>query len=289
MVSIIQGLCRILGALIIFLVIFQISEYGELFLKNQFSIDISNKNIRNLISLDDTIAGQAGADVSREENDRPLFSIIDVPAFFFIFFLLLGFILLSIEMNYFIFILKRGLFISPYSIERNTELLVNNLKKLSDEYYSKGASSIRNSSSLKKTLPVWPLLVEQIELKIPFEDIQQILGNDAALVRKSFDRLIKIVNNISNIAPSLGVIGTVLGLIKLLFNLQDPSNLGPSMALALMTTFYGLFFSVIVFKPLVMRLESNKVAIMNSYQHANFWMNIIRSKKPSFYLEQKYS
>ncbi len=282
-----QLLARILGVLIIVFAIFQISEFGEAFLENQFGLEINNQSVRNALNLNDQL--ESSDEVSIDTNDRPLFSIIDVPSLIFISSLLLGFTLLSVELVSIFQIIRMGIFVSPYAIDKNTQLLIKGIKNISDDYYSKGASALKSSTRISKKLPVWPLLIEQMELKLPFEDIVQILGNDAALNRKTFDRLTKIVNNISNVSPSLGVIGTVLGLIKLLFNLQDPSNLGPSMALALMTTFYGLLFSVMIFKPLVMRLESNKMSLMNSYQHAAFWISIIESKKPSFYLEQKYS
>ncbi len=280
--NILQAFVRILGLVIIFFAIFQISEYGETILKN-LGVDISNQAVRTTFNINDQINNE----IPLEENNQPIFSIIDIPALLFLSLLLLGFSLLSVEYNYFSAIIKRGVLTSPYAIERNTNILIKQIKSMSDNYYAQGASGLKRNEI--KSLPVWPLLIEHLELKLPFQDIFMIIGNDASFMRKYYDRLIKIVNNLSNIAPSLGVVGTVLGLIKLLFNLEDPSNLGPSMALALMTTFYGLIFSVIIFKPLVMRLESNKLALMNSYQHASFWLGIIETKKPSFYLEQKYS
>ena len=40
-------------------------------------------------------------------------------------------------------------------------------------------------------------------------------------------------------SPAMGLIGTLIGLVQMLGNLQDPANIGPSMAVALLTTFYG--------------------------------------------------
>ncbi len=48
----------------------------------------------------------------------------------------------------------------------------------------------------------------------------------------------------------MGMIGTVIGLIKLLANLQDFENLGPGMAIALLTTFYGLLLAHLAYLPL---------------------------------------
>jgi chemotaxis protein MotA len=56
-------------------------------------------------------------------------------------------------------------------------------------------------------------------------------------------------------APTFGMVGTVIGLINMLGNLEDPTQLGRGMALALLTTFYGVLLANLVFNPLATRLE----------------------------------
>jgi chemotaxis protein MotA len=56
-------------------------------------------------------------------------------------------------------------------------------------------------------------------------------------------------------APTFGMVGTVIGLINMLGNLQDPAQLGRGMALALLTTFYGVLLANLIFNPLATRLE----------------------------------
>lgn len=55
-------------------------------------------------------------------------------------------------------------------------------------------------------------------------------------------------------APAFGMIGTVMGLIIMLGNMDDPAKLGPGMAVALITTFYGSIFANLVFLPLADKL-----------------------------------
>lgn len=57
-------------------------------------------------------------------------------------------------------------------------------------------------------------------------------------------------------APSLGMIGTLIGLVQMLTNLNDPNTIGPSMAVALLTTFYGAFMSTMIFLPIAGKLRS---------------------------------
>ncbi|WP_208558984.1 motility protein A [Marinilactibacillus kalidii] len=56
-------------------------------------------------------------------------------------------------------------------------------------------------------------------------------------------------------APAFGMIGTLVGLIAMLGDLQDPSLIGAGMATALLTTFYGSFLANIVFLPLAKNLQ----------------------------------
>lgn len=55
-------------------------------------------------------------------------------------------------------------------------------------------------------------------------------------------------------APAWGMIGTLIGLVLMLHNLDDPSGLGPNMAVALITTFYGVLLANLVFLPLASKL-----------------------------------
>ena len=56
-------------------------------------------------------------------------------------------------------------------------------------------------------------------------------------------------------APNMGMIGTVLGLIGMFAAMDDPSRMGPAMAMAMLTTFYGLVLGTLLFGPFAARLE----------------------------------
>ncbi len=57
-------------------------------------------------------------------------------------------------------------------------------------------------------------------------------------------------------SPSFGMIGTLIGLIQMMNTLNDPSKVGPSMAIALITTFYGALFANMFFLPIAGKLKS---------------------------------
>jgi chemotaxis protein MotA len=59
----------------------------------------------------------------------------------------------------------------------------------------------------------------------------------------------------ASLAPAMGMIGTVMGLVGVLQNLSDPSTLGPSIAVAFLTTLYGAMLANLVFNPLGNKLK----------------------------------
>lgn len=60
--------------------------------------------------------------------------------------------------------------------------------------------------------------------------------------------------SIADAAPALGMAGTIIGLVGMFATMADPAALGPSMALALLTTFYGVIIANIVAAPIAARL-----------------------------------
>ena len=56
-------------------------------------------------------------------------------------------------------------------------------------------------------------------------------------------------------APAFGMVGTLIGLVQMLGNMSDPASIGPSMAIALLTTLYGAIIANLVYLPLAYKLE----------------------------------
>jgi chemotaxis protein MotA len=65
----------------------------------------------------------------------------------------------------------------------------------------------------------------------------------------------KLFKFMGSTAPAMGMIGTLIGLVQMLQNLSDPSSIGPAMAVALLTTFYGAVVAFVVCNPMAEKLE----------------------------------
>ena len=72
------------------------------------------------------------------------------------------------------------------------------------------------------------------------------------------DNEIAVVGTMASLCPAWGMLGTLVGLVLLLQNLDDPSAIGPAMAVALITTFYGSLFANTIFAPAKKKLEGYK-------------------------------
>ncbi|MDR1302011.1 MAG: MotA/TolQ/ExbB proton channel family protein [Treponema sp.] len=86
--------------------------------------------------------------------------------------------------------------------------------------------------------------------------IRELMENELSQIQERHMNKISVVNMWGTVAPGLGMIGTVVGLIAMLKNLEDKSALGPNMAVALLTTLYGALIANIVAIPLAGKLKA---------------------------------
>jgi chemotaxis protein MotA len=88
------------------------------------------------------------------------------------------------------------------------------------------------------------------------ELIKGIMETDLGFVKERHAENRAILDAAAAYSPAFGMIGTLIGLINMLKNLSDVSSLGPSMAVALVTTFYGTMLANLVFGPLSKKLKA---------------------------------
>ena len=69
----------------------------------------------------------------------------------------------------------------------------------------------------------------------------------------------KVFMAMGDVAPAMGMIGTLVGLVAMLSNMDDPKAIGPAMAVALLTTLYGAMLANMVAIPIANKLELRKV------------------------------
>lgn len=93
--------------------------------------------------------------------------------------------------------------------------------------------------------------------RIQKEDLEQILIQDIESMNNRHNFGVLFFDQLAKYAPAFGLIGTLIGLIMMLSQLDDPASVGPSMSVALVTTLYGTILSNLVFSPISGRLRAH--------------------------------
>ena len=88
------------------------------------------------------------------------------------------------------------------------------------------------------------------------EAIVNMMAHEVKYAMADKDNEIAVVGTMGSLCPAWGMLGTLVGLVILLQNLDDPSMIGPAMALALITTLYGSLFANVIFAPAKKKLVS---------------------------------
>lgn len=104
-----------------------------------------------------------------------------------------------------------------------------------------------------------PFLREGIQLVVDGTDrsmVWQIMELEIDAVSKKYDGYAKIFESAGGYAPTMGIIGTVMGLIHVLGSLSEPTALGPSIALAFTATLYGVASANLIFLPIASKIKA---------------------------------
>ncbi|WP_097459535.1 motility protein A [Mangrovitalea sediminis] len=115
----------------------------------------------------------------------------------------------------------------------------------------------------------------------PPEFIEEALLEDMQQAMERYEMAERVFRGIGDAAPALGMLGTLVGLVQMLNNMKDPGSIGPAMAVALLTTFYGAFIAQLIALPLADKLQHktmdeqrNMALIVTSLQ------NIMKGQNP---------
>lgn len=114
--------------------------------------------------------------------------------------------------------------------------LENELKDVNDEFLKKGVQ----------------LSIDGLEP----QEIKIILDTEIDFIQSRHRLGAEVFTTMGMFAPALGMIGTLVGLVQMLQSMEDPSTIGPAMAVALLTTFYGSIMANIFCLPIAGKLKT---------------------------------
>lgn len=146
-------------------------------------------------------------------------------------------------------VLRQAFFTKPLSPEK----IIADFRRFADVARRDGILALENVTQEIQD----PFLVKGIQLAVDGTDpevIQTMMQTELDNMVGRHDRGIKVLKQMAALAPAFGMIGTLIGLVLMLQNLDDPSKLGPGMAVAIVTTFYGAIIAYLVCTPMAERL-----------------------------------
>lgn len=100
------------------------------------------------------------------------------------------------------------------------------------------------------------------------ELVREILDTEIEAMRMRHKGGVEFFTMWGGFAPTLGVLGTVMGLVHMLENLSDPGGMGPSIATAFIATFYGVGFANMFFLPVASKLKARSHEELSTYEMA---------------------
>ena len=104
-----------------------------------------------------------------------------------------------------------------------------------------------------------PFLRKGIQLVVDGTDpelVRNIMEIELTFIEERHRRGQAVFESLAAYAPAFGLVGTLVGLVRMLSNLSDPATVGPAMALALLTTLYGALLAYLVFTPIAGKLRT---------------------------------
>jgi len=103
-----------------------------------------------------------------------------------------------------------------------------------------------------------PFIVKSLQLAIDGtspEIMEEVLRTEVSRIEDRHTLGQSVFKAMATYAPALGMIGTLIGLVQMLQAMDDPSAIGPGMAVALITTFYGALTANLIFLPIAAKLK----------------------------------
>ncbi len=150
-------------------------------------------------------------------------------------------------------VIKTSVKVFMFKIEKPDDL-IKILVEISNKARKGGLLSIEGD--IKNTDD--PYLQSALQMTVDgvkTSDIAAIMQKKMELVEKEHKRGYSVLASMGAYAPAFGMVGTLIGLVQMLAALDDPSTIGPKMAVAMITTFYGAVLANLFFIPMSDKLK----------------------------------
>jgi len=160
-------------------------------------------------------------------------------------------VMMTYSLSEFLGAASAGMKVLTFKAIDNVEL-INQIVELADMARKSGLLALEGATIeqdfLKKGIG---LLVDGHDGEV----VRGILEKDVSMASERHKLGASIFKSMADIAPAMGMIGTLVGLVAMLSNMDDPKSIGPAMAVALLTTLYGAIMANMVGIPISEKLS----------------------------------
>ncbi len=147
----------------------------------------------------------------------------------------------------------------------NVELIIAQLVAIAKIARREGILSIQKVSREIRD-PFFKKGIELVMDGFEPETIRKIMETDLESIAERHRLGAEIFTSLGSFAPAMGMTGTLIGLVKMLMQMNDPSSIGPSMSIAFVATFYGVVSANLIFLPIAGKLKTRSTQELLSKQ-----------------------
>ena len=170
--------------------------------------------------------------------------------------------------------------------EVNTNELLTQLMEFANKARKEGILSLQGAiDSIEDEF-----LVKALQMAVDGQepdDLKAMLNTEIDYIAQRHSLGVSIFDSLGAISPAMGMVGTLIGLVQMLQNMSDPASIGPAMAVALLTTFYGAVLANIIFIPIAGKLKTrSKTEILQKTIIVEGMGSILSGENPRV-MEQK--
>ena len=135
-----------------------------------------------------------------------------------------------------------------------------------------------------------PFLKRGLQLMADGQDqdtVESVMYGEMDKISERHKSNVDVWDGIGSYAPAMGMIGTLIGLVQMLQNMSDPAAIGPAMAVALLTTFYGSLIANMIGIPVANKLKlRNKEEVAHMELIVTGMSSILAGENPRFLVER---
>ena len=212
-------------------------------------------------------------------------SLLQPAAFFIVFFGTVGAVLLQTKPKIFFLGLSMSSFIfKPPLDDRNA--LARRAHAWSIAFRKKGTFGLETFLNQEDEAFIKKGLQMIVDGTSP-EKIREVCAIDMHFYEVQQRSALKIWDAAGGYAPTIGILGAVIGLIHVMENLSDPALLGSGIAVAFVATIYGVALANIVFLPIANKLKAHlQHEMMRREMLLNAWVSIVNGDNPKLVEER---